>query len=346
MPIPVTIGAPSATSSNINLCKKAMGIASVRNFAGVRCDAGINTFGSTLSPTFTHVTEAVNYAADAGLGKISFLLGYGPKITQTLADSFNGGALWEVRNRPPDGLWNWIADTLWQGIIDAATDAAVAKGKTPSTFLEFELFNEPGKGGVGGPHIGNLSARNYPAPYDALADGQIEAGFWTYAAHVASRVDFRGAKVIAVNFEGSSGTTGQTEMNSVSGSDAADLLALGDYVGTNCYAGVAGTPYNAATVKAAYSSKLNAQLSRMAANAAIGSKPKVLREFGHFAERTPRCVSPNTVRQDVLQQVLTESGIVHANFHTSIDPGTSAANSNVAAYKHDGTPLDSIAVSI
>src|SRR5205085_12641759 len=157
---------------------------------------------------------AVNAAALAGLAKISLLLNLGVKRAQNLADAYNSGVLWPVPNLPWTGcstaLRNWICDVPIQQIVDAANSAAIAQGKTPASFLEFELLNEPGKDGNQEPIDQDGTFTTYPG----LSNGQIHADYAAMLNLVLTRVNFRSVPTISLTLEASGTTEAQAEVDS------------------------------------------------------------------------------------------------------------------------------------
>lgn len=364
MSIPILITIPGALASQLTNIKAAMDVAKARGFAGVRMSVGVGNFPFSNQSNLnvidtTTLTSAIQYADSIGLGTVQLLFGYGPKISQLFANTFYGGTLWQVSSRPPQGsaatiggityasAWDYIGKVIWQQLLDAAYTHR--GGLT----LKVEMFNEPGKGGVGGPFYLVNGVKTYPAPYDAYHFGTIEAAWWTYALAVASVVNFHGLQTTALTFEGEQGDSdlvndgivdAQQEINSVTGADAIAFLALANRVATNQYASAyAAAGYSTSGMKAQFSTKLNTQLNRMQANPLIGSKPLELSEFGIRSDRVPRCIHPNSVRQDLVDQVKTgEASLSQGGLYTCFNttsPPTAGADYPYFCYELDGTPM-------
>lgn len=355
-----------------------MDVAKARGFAGVRFAVSVSNFPFSTSAAdkldvinTTAVRDAVIYANQIGLSTVRLLFGYGPKISPVLAKMFTGGVIWPVLNRPPQGnaatingvtyssLWNYIGRVIWQQLFDAAWDN---KG---ALTLQAEWFNEPGKGGVGGPFYGKktdpatrkvkqLYSASYPGHY-----GTIEPAFWDYAYAVCSVVNFRGVTTAAFTLEGSEGESDPvqtdpdnpydplrdgtvdavTELSTVTGPTAGNVIALASTVSTNRYADSFALPvYDSAAMRAQFSAKVQLQLARMSANSLIGSKTKTISEFGIPLDRCPRCTHPNSVRQDLIDQMKAESGIAQAGFYTSVGSATNG-DAQFYTFEFDKTPL-------
>ncbi|MEA2553265.1 MAG: hypothetical protein QOJ65_1441 [Fimbriimonadaceae bacterium] len=364
MPNPILLNIKSATSSNMGHAQAGIDLAVARGFAGVRISAGMDANGDQSTVNTFHVSTIVAYGAAAGLTKMSFLLNGNPKREGAYLKPFNGEAGWAVQSRPPAGtgnaIWNYIADG-WIAFITAARTAAISAGKTPSTFLEFEGFNEPGKGGNQAPTDNNDA---YTAPYDTYNYGYIEPAFWTMAAYIGARAqtgtagNFYGIPFIPITLEAdesprvSSGTIdAQVEVDSFAGANCVSYMALGTKVGFNRYANGPTTPYNAAMTKAAYSTKVQQQVTRMGLNAILTGKAYVIREFGLDVLLSPSCTHCNTVRDDLLEQLKGEANIAEAGFFCAFDVALvhdylHSGEAKMFAYERaDSSPLGGIAVA-
>lgn len=372
MPNPILITVPTALSSNMPAIRAAMDVAKAQGFAGVRLAVGVSNYPFSTTPAdklhlidTKTVQDAVVYANQIGLGTVRLLFGYGPKISPVLASTFTDGVVWPVVNRPPQGnaatingvvyssLWNYIGRVIWQQLFDAAWNN---KG---SLTLQAEWFNEPGKGGVGGPFYGKKGNKQLYSSAYAGHYGTIEPAFWDYAYAVCSVVNFRGVTTSAFTLEGSEGDSDPTqtdpdnpsdplrdgtldavtELSTVTGTAAANLIALATTVSTNRYADSFASPvYNATAMKAQFSAKVQQQLTRMAANSLIGSKTKTISEFGIRVDRCPKCTHPNSVRQDLIDQMKAESGMTQAGFYTSVGSATNG-DAQFYTFEFDKSPL-------
>jgi hypothetical protein len=334
MPVLSLLNVPGPSASNIAWCKAGMDLAKAKGADGVRIGLGVGNHPYSNDATTlyaidtTYITQAIAYANTIGLGYVQILFGYGPKITQSLADKFQGGTLWTDRNRPPRGtagtingvayldMWDWIGRVLWQQLYDAC-DAA--KG---SVVLLAEKFNEVCWGGVGGPSSGTVS-------------GTIEPGFWDYAEAVDSVVDWGSTIQIGLTLEGDSTTPAQTEINGITGATAISYWSRQDRVHTNRYAQAPTTlPYSSSAMKAQYSARLGEQLTRMSANAIIGALPQGVSEMGIRRDRCPTCQHPNNIRNDLVAQCQLET-LTSAGLYNAFNVGGNPASGDFQFYSNE-----------
>lgn len=336
MPIPILLNVPSATQSYIADCKLGMDVAKARGYSGVRFSAGLSGYGNNPSVNTTYVSQAVQYAQSIGLSQCSILLNLGPKYNGAYIQSLNGGAPLQVPTLPSNtAVLDYVAQG-WQSFIDACRLVA------PDSFLEFEWLNEPGIGGNQAPKDKNGTYTSYSGP-----DGTIVPQVFTSLEYVSSRVDFHACSTVCFTLEGNGTSTAQTEVNSIAGPEAVSVVARATHIGTNRYADAPSTPYSSAATKSAFSSKLQQQLTRMAANPVIGSKAVKVREFGFNMNRTPSCIHANAVRNDLVAQMKAETGVADAAFFCCFDVTGNIGDGQpywFRAYNRDKSPLAGIVV--
>lgn len=340
MPIPILLNVPTAGQSSILDCYNGMDVAVANGYAGVRFSAGISNYGTSSGADVQWVQGAVARAVGMGL-KCSILLNIAPRYDGDAIKTLNGGAL-AVPTLPTNTAVLDYVVAEWQAMVNAARSAA------PDSALEWEWLNEPGIGGNQDPLDYHPLTDTYTHDTYTQASGTIVPEFFTSLDYVSSRVDFHACKTICFTLEGESTTVAQREVDSIVGTSAANVIARADYIGTNRYADGPATPYVAANTQAAYSAKLHAQLTRMAANPLIGSKPVKLREFGLDRTRCPRCRVPNTVRDDLVEQVKNETGIVDAAFFCFTDVKGSRKPHQpyyFFSWNRDKTPQDGVTVA-
>lgn len=338
MPTPIFLNIPSATGSFIQNCKDGMDVAKARGYAGVRFSAGLSGYGNNATADTSFVVQAVQYAQSIGLGKCSILLNVAPKSNGTTIVALNGGVPLPVPHLPSaPAVLDWVV-RAWQDYIDAARAVA------PDSFLEWEWLNEGCRGGNQEP----IDANNTYTTYSSLLDGEYPAQTATTLDYISSRVNFHSCNTIALTLEGSGTTSATREVNSISGATWTSVINRATHIGTNRYADAPSTPYDAATTRAAFSAKLGAQLTRMSANSIIGSKPVKLREFGLDYQRKPPCQAANGIRNDLVAQAVTETGIVDAGLYCAFDTTGNMAQGQAfwfKTYNLDKTPLEGIAVA-
>lgn len=347
MPNNILLNIPSATQSNLTACKAGIDIAAAHNFYGVRVAAGTNAYGGKATGDTQYLVAACTYAYGK-VSKFSVTLNINPKYNGAYIVSVNGGVPVQVPNIPTStGVLDWCV-TWWQNVVDALRSTVLALGGNPLTFLEFEFCNELNIGGVSDPVDNDGTHTTYPP--GTYPDGTIVPPAFVSIDYVSSRVTFYGIPTIGWNFEGSGTATATVEINSFTGTHAAAIVARCTKLGTNRYADAPAVPYDPTACKAAYSLKLNQQLNRIAANATIGAKTVVVREFGFDRERSPACTKPNTVRNDLIQQVEAEMAITEGGFFCAFDltPSNTGAGSawRVYAYEYPSLlPQDGITVA-
>lgn len=326
-------------------------LAQTHGYAGVIVDIGVTDYSDPEEVSTDDLDAFMAAAAAAELGCVALVFGYGPKVPTDATKPWavlNGGAVWRTRNRPPAGpgnaVWHAFATQVWQVLWDRAVE--LRNALRPSMKLIPILFNEPAKGGVGGPHVGNLGDGVYDGAYGALLDGQIEAGFWTYARYMAENTDFTGAELAVIslagesNNDGSLTAAGARERDSFVGADCEALVALLDDIWINSY----GPGYSTQELIAGGTvSKALAKRSGLLGNAVIGTKPvNGIKETGLDARRCPRCKKPNQVRQAQLEALRADGSFDYVGMFCSFR--TSVANEHEFMFNADSTPLGGVAV--
>ena len=109
-------------------------------------------------------------------------------------------------NRPPPEAWPyWAADA--QLAIDRLILKYTSAGLDPLYYCRFQIANEVGKGGAGGPWS-STGPYGYDAPYSSLVEGEHDSPGAVGRRNVADQltylvnnVDFRGCRVIGIAHE-------------------------------------------------------------------------------------------------------------------------------------------------
>lgn len=118
-----------------------------------------------------------------------------------------GGTWGAEATRPPPEAWPyWAADA--QAAVDHMIADYEAAGLDPLEYCVFQLANEVGVGGSGGPWT-TAGPFTYSAPYDALDEGEHDCpgnvsdrrNVADQLAYLASNVNFRGCRVIGLAHE-------------------------------------------------------------------------------------------------------------------------------------------------
>lgn len=118
-----------------------------------------------------------------------------------------GGTWGAEATRPPPEAWPyWAADA--QAAVDHMIADYEAAGLDPLEYCVFQLANEVGVGGAGGPWT-TAGPFTYSAPYDALDEGEHDypgnvndrRNVADQLAYLASNVNFRGCRVIGLAHE-------------------------------------------------------------------------------------------------------------------------------------------------
>lgn len=351
----ILAGVQSANSAKLAQCKADMDIAKARNFYGVRVNCSLGAYGDASSVPTTYLAQAVTYAASIGLSKVSILLNYDPKFNGAHVVSLNGGATYAIATRPPAGpgnaVWIWIAAQR-QSFVDAARAAAIAAGKDPTTFLEFEFSNEQDKGGVSGPKD---ASGNYSGVYATYDYGYIEPAWFLMAKTIEGLMNYHGVPTVLYTFEDDSGDSNhngtidaQVEVDSWTGGDATTLASYSNVVGMNCYGAPPATPYDVVATQAAFSTKVSTGVGRIHGNSLLSAKSVKVREFGIDKDKCPSCTTPNEVRNDLVAQMKVEASIVEASFYrlTNISGSTGPGSDfHFYAYSTSGVPNDGVVVA-
>lgn len=359
MPIPVTGSiAAGATSTKLPQIKAAIDILKAGGYSGIRMDVGTGNYGNSATGDTSTILQVMAYvfsttAGGGPMDKISWVLNGNPKFNGTYIMTQNNGTYLHQPNLPTtQGVWDWLVN-WWQQCVDDTREYCIDNSLDPTTCLEFEWANENNVGGVSGPYDVNSSGQNigyvtYPA--GTYPNGTIVPLALEMIDYIQGNVDFHSIPTLGWNFEGESGTAGTTECNSFTGAHAASIVSSCNCLGTNCYAAAPSTPYSSVTTKAAFNTKVQANLTRFAANATIGAKTFKLREFGLDSRRAPTCTWPNTVRQDLVTTVAAGdvTGITEGNFFCIFNTnGASSTNQYFAAYNvANSQPYNNITVEV
>lgn len=351
----------AASGSELDDFQFGCDLAVARGSTRVRAPSGmasypLNADADLKDINAADVTTAVTYAVNAGITKIRFLLGTTVKVSSAfVATAFNIPEDYTPATRPPQGdpatingvlyssYWNWIGRIVVQTIVDNAYNAAIAAGADPLSLFEWELCNEPGSGGNGGP--GSL------APYDTLLAGQIEPAFWTMVNAIYGVVNFRGMTVIPINLEASGTTEAGREIASLTGAACAAFMALGRKFSFNRYVddisvGQTATVFDGKTFRAAWRTKVLEQITRMRACSLIGATAQIAcGEFGldidRIIDKAGNSIPKNAQRQAFIEEMRLVPGLTDANFFCAY--GLAVADQDFSAYVTGGsTPDDGV----
>jgi hypothetical protein len=250
---------------------------------------------------------------------------------------YNGGHSWTQPYRPPLTVCPFIAKLVWQRATDILYNACIANGLDPALYGSEELSNEPGIGGVGGPYAGDSFEKGI---WPSGAEGTIEPYYWTMLRKLRYSFSSRGMATYAATLEGTAGTVGQTELNSVIGVDAQQVSEGCTGWGFNRYESVpASTPLLAAQY---WSLRAATQIARMRANPLIGKKPLFNTEFGMKLSKSlmTGSFSADVYRRAVLGAQRATSGIVGSGFFVSV--ATNSMDSVDALFSADETPFGGV----
>lgn len=118
-----------------------------------------------------------------------------------------GGTWGAEANRPPPEAWeHWVDDA--QAAIDHMIADYEAAGLDPQEYCLFQVANEVGIGGAGGPWA-TAGPFTYSPPYDGLGEGEHDSAgnisdrrnVCDQLAYLVSNVNFRGCRVLGVAHE-------------------------------------------------------------------------------------------------------------------------------------------------
>lgn len=132
-----------------------------------------------------------------------------------------GGTWGPEASRPPPESWpQWAADA--QASVDHIIAEYEAAGLDKYEHCIFQISNEVGKGGAGGPWT-TAGPFTYTAPYDTLSDGEHDhpgnvmdrRNVADQLAYLVSNVDFRGCRVIGNAHETAEDPSFQDETDSM-----------------------------------------------------------------------------------------------------------------------------------
>lgn len=174
-------------------------------FDGVRMHFSFTTYAPTaptsgadgweFTASDTYLTQQVQAYASRGL-KLNLILYFGPSNTNTSWKDLNGGATWASVRRPPSTLWHPMY-VVYQDVIDRVRTIYAGAGLDPDLYVQFSWWNEPGKGGNGGPHkTDNTSpndASNYDEPHLSAAYGTWDQEFHDMSTYIVPRLAVGGS---------------------------------------------------------------------------------------------------------------------------------------------------------
>jgi hypothetical protein len=312
MPNTTYLNVPSVITSNKPWCKKGIDLAVARGFSKVRFSVGLENVPYSNSSDWSTVpadhlanlVECVQYAATSGLTAVALLLNVAPKRSANfMAELGITSADWHAKTCPPDEVTEYTA-LYWQQMVDAVSGISITR--------DWEWLNEPGRGGNQQPKDDDGT---FTGDFSALTSGQISSRFATILADLSADVDFGSDVTSCLTLEAEGTSVATAEVDSISGATWETVIDRADRIHTNRYADFVAIPYVAADWQAAFSTKVQAQITRMTNNALIAGKTKGIREFGIRSTRCPPCTHYNTVRQALLEQMENEANIVEAGLY-------------------------------
>jgi hypothetical protein len=350
---PILLTAPDAAGSSLPQAREVVQLAAQHGYNGISLGIGMARMTNPDNADLSGVRTVTRDAMQAGLKYVCWRLDVAVPNNQLWADEFNGGSIWPVGARPPQGAWEKIA-AIWQSARDISAEEVTAAGKDPSKALIFVLGNEPGIGGVGGPSLGPWSYSGFyynlfqatsdptwfqmafPADLTGAPEGYIEPGFWTMLRALTANVRFN-AKTYCVSFEGAeSSLAGQ--VSSVTGPDAAWLYANTDGYALNIFStnarklfdSVTGTVTRATLTPAqgalAFKARLDKLLAVVKSNPILANEKVVLTEFNASAGRIPDFADAFLYREEMLKQVMSHPGLDGSMIYSAYatDPTTAS----------------------
>jgi hypothetical protein len=343
---------PDAEGRTLPASFETVHLAQVHGYNGVSLGVGVNRFQNPNNIDLSGVRELTRAAMQAGLSYVCWRLEVDVPSNQSWASAYNGGALWPIATRPPQGTWPKIAE-IWQNARNIAAEEVVAAGKDPGKVLMFVLTNEPGLGGTNAPSYDNWSYSGFyyslyqqtgivdyfllalPAEFLGKPEGYIEPAFWKMLRGIRRLVQFQ-AKVYAVSFEGAE-TSLPAQIASTVGPDAewvyanCNGFALNIFTPnlrpnydslTNAMTRPALTPAQTAN---AFRSRLTRILTDLRANPILTNEKVVLTEINAALNRIPEFADPFPYRMEVLREGINYPGLDGAMMFTGInfDPASS-----------------------
>lgn len=349
---PILLTGPEAEGRTLPVAYETVNLATVHGYNGVSLGAGISRFQNPSNINLSGVRDLTRAAMQAGLSYVCWRLEVDVPNNQTWANAYNGGVLWPITTRPPQGTWPKIAE-IWQTVRNIAAEEVVAAGKDPGKVLLFVLTNEPGLGGTNSPSYDNWSYSGFyyslyqqtgivdyfllalPAEFLGKPEGYIEPAFWKMLRGIRRLVQFQ-AKVYAVSFEGAeSSLPGQ--IASTVGPDAEWVYANCNGFALNMFTPNLRPNFDSLTLAMtrpaltplqsgnAFRSRLTRLLTDLRANPILANEKVVLTEMNAALNRIPEYADPFPYRMEVLREGINYPGLDAAMMFTGItfDPASS-----------------------
>lgn len=324
----IYLTAPDAEGKTLDAAIEVTRLAAQHGYNGVSLGIGIQRFEDPSHVDLSGVKAVTQAAMRAKLKYLCWRLDLKIPITQAWADKYNGGRLWELPNRPPEGTWPRIAQ-IWQAVRDTSAAECKRAGRDPSQVLTFVLTNEPGIGGLGGPSKGAWSVvgktyskyqksgdradflQVFPEWAWGKPEGYIEPGFWKMLRELRKGVKL-GARTYAVSYEGAESSIA-AQASSSSGTDARWVFANSDGYAFNIFSPEANPKHGDSLAPAqaalAFSVRLKRLLGTLKSNPVLSKERILLTEFNISLNRIPKGGDPFLYRMHLLRTVLGYPGI-------------------------------------
>ena len=340
------VPAPRGSASRVALSRWAVSEAHQLGYEGVVIPIGTDSIQDPLSTDWSGFTATVNDALGDGL-KVHLRLGQNVPVTAyangiptgatAWVTRYNAGKSWSTPMRPPLGVCPFISKLVWQKATDILYVACIAHQLDPTLYASEELTNEPGVKGAGGAYSGTSFSKG---AWAQLPEGTIEPYFWAMLRTLRYGYSSRGIPTYAVTLEGTAGTVGQTELDSITGADAQRVSQGCTGWGFNRYETTPESTPGAAAV--AWSQRAAAQIFRMRENPLIGAKPLFNTEFG-MKDASYLMTGPYSsaqYRMAVLGAQRRQSGIVGGGWFLSVS--TNSLGSGFNLFNSDETPVSGL----
>jgi hypothetical protein len=245
MPNKLLVQCPTLSgTTNMASVRKAIPYIKNKGWDGCAFNSPIQFVNDDLNPNLTEFREGLNLLLTNGLVDNICRLGTNLKHN-AFFKNLNGGNDWETQHYLPDGLLQACARLHWMFRIEAEK-IYLERGFDPLR-MKFSSFNEPGFGGAGGPHIGSLTQRSYPAEFLEgktwqERDGEIHWRMIRMGQRIIKGSRMAGLARYAPCFESAGGETGDKELASYTGEYAEKLSKACDGFAINVYAGDCTSP--------------------------------------------------------------------------------------------------------
>lgn len=355
----IYLTAPDAEGKTLAPAIEVTRLAAQHGYNGVSLGIGIQRFDDPAHVDLSGVKAVTRAAMQAKLKYICWRLDLKIPATQAWANKYNGGRLWELPNRPPEGTWPRISQ-IWQAARDASAAECKKAGRDPSQVLSFVLTNEPGIGGLGGPSKGAWSVvgkqySRYQKSHDkddflavfpewawGKPEGAIEPGFWKMLRALRRPLKLN-ARTYAVSYEGAESSIA-AQSSSTSGADAQWVLANSNGVALNMFSPEAnpkhGEPLAPAQAALAFAQRLRSVLSVLRSNPLLAKERVLLTEFNISLPRIPQGGDPFLYRMHLLRTVMGYPGIDGGAMFTaySRDP----TSTSFPLFKREGSVYEPI----